>query len=75
MVRTCNKGNGKLAEALAVCDQEEDDEVFIKLEFETMRDYCKSRHYVIDLDDMNEIRRRGLRDAFHDLRNTYLSNQ
>ena len=68
-------GRGRLAEKLAVCDKEDNDEVFVKLEYETMRDYCKSRHYVIDLDDMEEIRRRGLEDTFHGLRDAYLSKQ
>lgn len=62
------KGNGRLAEVLSVCDQEEDDETRSELEFETMRDYCRSRKYIIDSDDMEEIQRRGLDDMFKAIR-------
>ena len=56
-----------LRELLAEVDKIEDDEEFMRTEFETVAEYCREKHFKLSNEDKRIIAARGLEDTINSI--------
>lgn len=56
-----------LRELLAEVDKIEDDEEFMRAEFETVAEYCREKHFKLSNEDKRIIAARGLEDTINSI--------